>query len=96
MSLNLYDIFFGFSQQLVLELFGHLHIEELLQGSLDGHGALPVPLLHLVAELIPVVKLFDLFEVCLVIAVAEERTLRCQGWRENDTQTSTNTVNQGQ
>lgn len=73
MSLNLYDIFFGFGQQLVLELFGHLHIEELLQGSLDGHGALPVPLLHLVAELISVVKLFDLFEICLVIAVAEEK-----------------------
>lgn len=71
--LHLYDIFFGFGQQLVLELFGHLHIEELLQSSLDGHGALPVPLLHLVAELVSVVELLDLFEICLIIAVAEER-----------------------
>lgn len=71
--LHLYDIFFGFGQQLVLEFFGHLHIEELLQSSFDGHSALPVPLLHLVAELISIVKLFDLFEICLVIAVAEER-----------------------
>lgn len=68
-----YDIFFGFNQQLVLELLGHLHIEELLQSSLNGHRTLPVPLLHLVAELVSVVKLFDLFEVCLVVAIAEER-----------------------
>jgi hypothetical protein len=26
-----------------------------------------------VAELIPVVKLFDLFKICLVIAIAEKR-----------------------
>lgn len=70
---HLYDIFFGFGQQLVLELFGHLHIEELLQSSLDGHGALPVPLLHLMAELISVVKLFDFFKIRLVIAIAEEK-----------------------
>lgn len=70
---HLYDIFFGFNQQLVLEFFGHLHIKELLQSSLDGHGALAVPLLHLVAELISVVELFDLFKICLVIAIAKKR-----------------------
>lgn len=70
---HLYDIFFGFNQQLVLEFFSHLHIEELLQSSLDGHGALPVPLLHLVAKLISVVELFDLFKICLVIAIAKKR-----------------------
>lgn len=70
---HLDDIFFGFDQQLVLEFFGHLHVEELLQSSLDGHGALPVPLLYLVAELISVVELFDLFKICLVIAIAEKK-----------------------
>lgn len=72
-SPHLYDIFFGFSQQLVLELFGHLHVQELLQSSLNGHGPLPIPLLHLVAELISVVELFDFFKIRLVIAIAEER-----------------------
>lgn len=73
---HLYDIFFGFDQQLVLEFFGHLHVEELLQSSLDGHGALPVPLLHLMAELISIVELFDLFEICLVTAIAKKRQHR--------------------
>lgn len=73
--LNLYDVFFGFGQQLIFEFLGHLHVEELLQSSFNSHGALSVPFLHLVAELISVIKLFDLFKIGLVIAIAEERTL---------------------
>lgn len=70
---HLYNTLPGLSQQLVFKFFGHLHVEELLQSSLNGHSALPVPFLHLVAEFIPVVKLLDLLKICLVIAIPEER-----------------------
>jgi len=60
------DVLFGLGDELALELLGHLRVEELGEGPLDGHGPLPVPLLHLVAELVPVVELLDLVEVRLV------------------------------
>lgn len=64
---------FGLSDKLALELLCHLRVEELSERSLYGQSSLPVPLLHLVTELIPVVKLFDLIKVGLVAGISEER-----------------------
>ena len=67
------DALFGLSDQFALELLGHLRIEELIESSLYGQSSLPVPLLHLVTELIPVVELFYLVKVCLVPSKSEEK-----------------------
>lgn len=63
---------FGFSNKFAFELFGHLRVEELGESSLYGQGSLPVPLLHLVTELVPVVELFDFIKVGLISGVSEE------------------------
>lgn len=63
----------GLSDQFALELLGHLRVEELSEGSLYGKSALPVPLLHLVTELISVVELFDLVKVSLFPGEAEDK-----------------------
>ena len=60
------DVLLGFGDQLALQLLGHLGVQELGEGPLDGQRPLPVPLLHLVAELVPVVELLDLLKVGLV------------------------------
>lgn len=65
------DALSGFGDQLALELFGHLRVEELVEGPLDGQGALPVPLLHLMAKLVSVVELLDFVKVGLVPGVPE-------------------------
>lgn len=64
---------FGFSNKFALELFGHLRVEELGERSLYGQRSLPVPLLHLVTELVPVVELFDFIKVGLISSVSEAR-----------------------
>lgn len=64
---------FGLSHKLALELFGHLRVEELVESPLDGQRSLPVPLLHLVAELVPVVELLDFVKVGLISSVSEGR-----------------------
>ena len=66
MKKHLDDVVLGLGQQPVPQLLGHLGVQEVLEGVLDGQRALPVPLLHLVAELVPVVELLDLLEVGLV------------------------------
>lgn len=66
---HLNDVLFGLNQQLVLQLFSHLHVEELVEGTFDGHCALTIPLLHLVAELVPVIKLLDFLKIRLVTTI---------------------------
>lgn len=76
------DALLGLADEFTLELLGHLRVQELSEGSLDGQSSLPVPLLHLVTELVPVVELFDFIKVRLIPGISEER-------RDADTHTHT-------
>ena len=68
------DVLLGLGHELVLELLGHLWVEELSEGSLYGQGSLSVPLLDLVTELVPVVELLDLVIIGLVAIPEGEAT----------------------
>ena len=68
------DVLLCFCNKFVLQLFRHLRVKELFEGSFNGQSALSVPLLNLVAELISVVKLLYLFIVRLVTSVPAQHT----------------------
>lgn len=82
LSRYLDDALFSLSDQFALELLGHLGVKELVESSLYGESSLPVPLLHLVAELVPVVKLLDLIKVGLVSSIPTKQ-MKTRAWGEN-------------